>query len=608
MAKVVVGAEVKVEGGQQAAQTVGNIKKELKEANLALIEAQRNFGEYSKEALDAAKKVATLRDSIQDARETAELFDPGKKFQAFAGVLNTVAGGLAAVQGAQTLLGDESEELQKTLAKVQGALALSQGLSAITDSAKDFQRLGAIVKGPIVAAFTSLRGALIATGVGALAIGITMLIANFEKVKEAVMNFIPGLKSVADFIGNVVNAITDFIGVTSEAERATERFIKATEKEIKATEELLDANGDRYDDYAKRIINANLEFKKKRNEILKDETKSEKEKQDLILQYAQKAQREQEKANADQAAAKAKQIEEEKKKEKEAQDKRVADNKAANDKILADRKALRDLLQEVDDDIFKRRSTAFENELRQIEKLYQQRLDRAKGNADAIQAIEIARGLAQREAVAKEFAQSVKDSEAAEQQIGQTKIDGARLTNEGLLAAATAFRYSETEQVRAAAEVQKAIDREKNEAFVANVSNALNQIADVLGQQSAIGKAVSVASAIINTYQGATKALAQGGLFGFVGAAAVIAAGFKSVKSILATKIPGAKGAGPVAAATATAVSAPVQPQAATTRLDQQTINAVGNAAQAGRAYVLETDVSNNQERVRRINRAARIN
>ncbi len=429
------------------------------------------------------------------------------------------------MQGAQALVGSESEELQKTLAKVQGALALSQGLSAITDSAKDFQRLGAIVKGPIVAAFTSLRGALIATGIGALAIGITMLIANFEKVKEAVMNFIPGLKSVADFIGNVVNAITDFIGVTSEAERATERFIKATEKEIKATEELLDANGDRYDDYAKRIINANLEFKKKRNEILKDETKSEKEKQELILQYAQKAQRDQAKANADQAAAKAKQIEEEKKKEKDAQDKRVADNKAANDKILADRKALRDLLQEVDDDIFKRRSTAFENELRQIEKLYQQRLDRAKGNADAIQAIEIARGLAQREAVAKEFAQSVKDSEAAEQQIGQTKIDGARLTNEGLLAAVTAFRYSETEQVRAAAEVQKSIDREKNEAFVANVSNALNQIADVLGQQSAIGKAVSVASAIINTYQGATKALAQGGLFGFVGAAAVIAAG-----------------------------------------------------------------------------------
>ncbi len=80
MAKVVVGAEVKVEGGQQAAQTVGNIKKELKEANLALIEAQRNFGEYSKEALDAAKKLATLRDSIQEAREMVELFDFGKKF------------------------------------------------------------------------------------------------------------------------------------------------------------------------------------------------------------------------------------------------------------------------------------------------------------------------------------------------------------------------------------------------------------------------------------------------------------------------------------------------------------------------------------------------
>jgi len=49
-------------------------------------------------------------------------------------------------------------------------------------------------------------------------------------------------------------------------------------------------------------------------------------------------------------------------------------------------------------------------------------------------------------------------------------------------------------------------------------------------------------------------------------------------------------------------------PQAATTRLDQGSINAVGNAASVGRAYVTETDMTNNQEKVRRINRAARIN
>jgi hypothetical protein len=47
-------------------------------------------------------------------------------------------------------------------------------------------------------------------------------------------------------------------------------------------------------------------------------------------------------------------------------------------------------------------------------------------------------------------------------------------------------------------------------------------------------------------------------------------------------------------------------PQAATTTLNQGQINQIGNTA--ARAFVLETDVSGNQERVRRLNRAARIN
>lgn len=54
------------------------------------------------------------------------------------------------------------------------------------------------------------------------------------------------------------------------------------------------------------------------------------------------------------------------------------------------------------------------------------------------------------------------------------------------------------------------------------------------------------------------------------------------------------------------AVTAPISPQAQVTNLSQSSINAVGNAA--NRAYVLETDVSNNQERIRRLNRASRIN
>jgi hypothetical protein len=157
------------------------------------------------------------------------------------------------------------------------------------------------------------------------------------------------------------------------------------------------------------------------------------------------------------------------------------------------------------------------------------------------------------------------------------------------------------------ATTQKTLSKSIMEAKLAEfdaVGNAAGALADLIGQQTVVGKGLAVAQAIINTYTGATKAFAQGGILGFVGAAAVIASGLSSVRKILATPIPGA--AGGSAGGSAPSISAPVLPQAATTTLNQGQINQIGNTA--ARAFVLETDVSGNQERVRRLNRAARIN
>jgi hypothetical protein len=57
------------------------------------------------------------------------------------------------------------------------------------------------------------------------------LITNFDKVKGAVLNLIPGLKSVGEFIGNIIESVTDFI-VTSEAERAFARLTEQAEKSL----------------------------------------------------------------------------------------------------------------------------------------------------------------------------------------------------------------------------------------------------------------------------------------------------------------------------------------------------------------------------------------
>jgi hypothetical protein len=64
------------------------------------------------------------------------------------------------------------------------------------------------------------------------------------------------------------------------------------------------------------------------------------------------------------------------------------------------------------------------------------------------------------------------------------------------------------------------------------VANGLNAVGQLVGEQTAAGKALGVATATIDTYVGATKAYAHGGTLGFISAAAVIAAGLANVKRI----------------------------------------------------------------------------
>ena len=87
------------------------------------------------------------------------------------------------------------------------------------------------------------------------------------------------------------------------------------------------------------------------------------------------------------------------------------------------------------------------------------------------------------------------------------------------------------------------IEKAQQSAKLAVVSDALGTIADAVGRESAAGKAFAVAQAVINTYQGATKALATyPPPFGAIAAGAVIVQGLMSVKKIVSTKLPAPPG------------------------------------------------------------------
>lgn len=167
---------------QQAETSVKSFKAQLREATNELISIQQKFGETSTEAIAAAKNVAGLKASIKDAKEVADLFNPETKFQAFGNAVRASVGGITALTGAMALFGSESKQVQEALLKVQGALALTEGVNTLADAAKDFTRLKTVA----VDAFNSIKVAIGSSGIGAIVIAIGLLITYWDDIKVAI--------------------------------------------------------------------------------------------------------------------------------------------------------------------------------------------------------------------------------------------------------------------------------------------------------------------------------------------------------------------------------------------------------------------------------------
>jgi hypothetical protein len=82
---------------------------------------------------------------------------------------------------------------------------------------------------------------------GGIGIVLTLIIANFDTLKKAVLSLIPGLSSMATFVGGLVQQFTDWVGITSAQDRALDKLNKTTGKTNEQLDReiaLLQARGD----------------------------------------------------------------------------------------------------------------------------------------------------------------------------------------------------------------------------------------------------------------------------------------------------------------------------------------------------------------------------
>ena len=150
-------------------------------------------------------------------------------------------------------------------------------------------------------------------------------------------------------------------------------------------------------------------------------------------------------------------------------------------------------------------------------------------------------------------------------------------------------------------DAKKKIDEATKNAQLANaeaVGGAIGTLAGIAGEGTAAGKALGVASATIDTYVGANKAIAQGGIGGIASAIAIIATGLTNVKTILSTKIPKTNVGGASVGGGASGGSIPTPPafNVVGSSDSNQLADAIGGQSQQPvQAFVVANDVTTAQ-------------
>lgn len=189
--EVAIDLNIKTGEAEKNTQSLKGKLKQLKQELAGLEEGSAAFNKVAAEAGKVQDKIGDLNKRVNN------LASDTRKLDVVVGVAQGIAGGFAAATGAAALFGVESEDLNKTLLKVQSSVALLNGVQEISkalnkDSAvmtginSAAQAVYAFVVNVSTGAVNKFKLALIATGLGAVIVLIGTLIAYWDDLTAAI--------------------------------------------------------------------------------------------------------------------------------------------------------------------------------------------------------------------------------------------------------------------------------------------------------------------------------------------------------------------------------------------------------------------------------------
>lgn len=204
-------------------QTLVQESRQLKNALATMkLEGKATGEEFEKLKKRAGEVSDAIKDANQDIKNAGS---DSRHLDNVVGSLTAVAGAFAAAQGAAALFGDEDKDLQKTLVKVTGAMALAQGLQQVYNAT--------LKEGSL----TKLADTVI-TGTQTAAIALYTFVTNGATLATQLLRaalLATGVGAVVVIVGSLISAMSSLTNETDKLKEAQEKFNDAQKHDFEVT-------------------------------------------------------------------------------------------------------------------------------------------------------------------------------------------------------------------------------------------------------------------------------------------------------------------------------------------------------------------------------------
>jgi hypothetical protein len=243
-------AKIKIDGVTDAVKKTGketekaggsftNMRKELKNLTLQL----QNLDPASKEFEKVAKRAGSIKEQMRGVADAINDADPEKFGGKFQRTAEGIAGAFSAVTGAQAIFGGNTEQIEKQMLKVQGAIALTQGISAMKELKNDSMDLAMAVKKSVVGAFVSLTSAELinAQATGTMTMvqkAYTLAVGTSTGVMKAFRLALisTGIGALVVLLGFLIEKMMSYMGSAEDGTKAQDRFTASMERFTRSQE------------------------------------------------------------------------------------------------------------------------------------------------------------------------------------------------------------------------------------------------------------------------------------------------------------------------------------------------------------------------------------